>query len=109
MRFQDGVRLFILALACLLSAAAAAQTAPPPKDERVVLDAGEKRIVRELYHDDEAIQLQGNEAGGWHLSAGASIDARRIDLTLRNVRGEVRFRGDFSRLDALLRRHRRSI
>ena len=99
--------VILLALASLLSVGAAAQTAPPPKDERIVLDAQEKRIVRELYHDDEAILLQGREAGGWHLSAGAAIDAQRIDLTLRNVRGEVRFRADWSRLDALLRRQRR--
>jgi hypothetical protein len=101
------VRLAFFAFAVLLATAAVAQTAPPPKDERVVLDAQEKHIVRELYHDDEAILLQGNEAGGWRLSAGAAIDARRIDLRMRNIRGEVRFRADWSRLDALLRRQRR--
>ena len=96
------VRALFIALICLMAGAAAAQ----PKDERVVLDAAEKRIVRGAYHDDEAVVVQGREAGGWRLYAGAAIDARHIDLTMRNVRGEVRFRADTSRLEALLRRNR---
>jgi hypothetical protein len=95
--------LFLLAF--LVASAAAAQ----PRDERIVLDAAEKHIVRDAYHDDQAVVLQGAEAGGWRLYAGAAVDARRIDLTLRNVRGEVRFRADTSRLEALLRRDRRAL
>lgn len=93
------------ALICLLGTTAAAQN----RDERTVLDAAEKRVVREQYHEDHAITLRGSEAGGWQLSAGAAIDARNINLTLRNVRGEVRFRANSGRLEALLRRQRADV
>lgn len=79
-------------------------TSPHQKTEEIRLDAAEKRIVREQYHGDEAVTLTGEQAGGWHLYAGAAIDAKRIDLRMRNVRGVVRFRADWSRLTTLLQR-----
>lgn len=82
----------------LIAAAAAAE-------ERIVLDAAEKHIVREAYHASRAVTLQGRDVR-WSIYAGAAIDARRIDLKLDRVRGEVRYRADSSRLDALLQRHR---
>lgn len=85
----------------LLSASANAQTS---KDTNVVLDAAEKHIVRTQFHDDEAVTLSGNAAGGWRLYAGAAIDAQRIDLRLRNVRGQLRFRADWSRVRDVLDR-----
>lgn len=96
------MRRIVLATALgLVAASAGAQEV-----ERVTLDAPEKRIVRESYHDARAVTLGGREGGGWSVYAGAAIDARRIDLTLRNVRGEVTYRADASKLEAILRRRK---
>ena len=75
-------------------------------DTTVTLDAAEKHIVKTSYHDDQAVTLSGRDAGGWRLDAGAAIDAQRIDLRMRDVRGTVRFRADPSRVENLLKRHR---
>lgn len=88
----------------LIPVAAFAQTT---REETVVLDAAEKRIVHADYHDDQAVTLSGPEAGGWRLYAGAAIDAKRIDLTMRNVRGEVHYRADWTRIAGILDRSRR--
>jgi hypothetical protein len=71
------------------------------REENIVLDAAEKHIVRENYHNDEAVTLSGDR---WRLYAGASIDAQRVDLRMRNVRGVVRFRADWSRVANILDR-----
>src|SRR5579884_822873 len=83
-----------LVLAVFLATSAVAQT---HKEETINLDATEKHITRENFHDDASVTLSGNADGGWHLYAGAAIDAKRIDLRMRNVRGVVRFRADWSR------------
>ena len=82
----------------LLLAAVVTATA----DQSIVLDDSEKHIVRTAFHEDEAVALSGNAAGGWHLYAGAAIDAQRIDLTMRNVKGTVRFRADSTRARSIL-------
>ena len=86
----------------VLAASAAPQT---HKEETVTLDAAEKHITRDNFHDDEAVTLRGN---GWRLYAGAAIDAQRIDLKMRNVRGMVRFRADWSRIANVLERSRKN-
>ena len=93
-------------VAAMLFAATAAngQTAT---EETVTLDSEEKRIVRAQYHASEAVSLGGRAAGGWRLYAGAAIDAEHIDLTMRNVRGVVRFRADWHRVHEVLARAER--
>jgi hypothetical protein len=76
----------------------------PPAEERIVLDAAEKRITRAYYRDEKAISVRGAEAGGWHLEAGATIEAQHIDLRMLNVRGVITYRADWSRISDLLNR-----
>ena len=83
----------------LVSPAIAQETA---RDEVVDLTAPEKRIVESSYHDSEAVVLSGSAGGGWHLYAGAAIDAERIDLKMTNIRGVVRFRADWGRISNIL-------
>ena len=90
---------FVAALTLLAAVTVSGQTAT---EETITLDADEKRIVRERYHASEAVTLSGRAGGGWRLYAGAAIDAERIDLTMRNVRGLVRFRADWSRAREVL-------
>ena len=64
-------------------------------------DIAQKRITETDYHNSETVDLAGPQAGGWHLEAGTAIHAQKIDVSLRNVRGTIRFRADLSRLTAL--------
>jgi hypothetical protein len=95
------------AIAALLLLAGSAAYAQDRTDETITLDAAQKHIVQSAYHDDKAVTFSGRAAGGWHLYAGAAIDAQRIDLTMRNVRGVVRFHADWSRVRSILDQARR--
>ena len=85
---------------------ATATTPQTPSERTTTLDAAEKHIVQSPYHASEAVTLGGKGAGGWHVYAGAAIDARQIDLRMRNVRGQVRYRADATQLQNALRRWR---
>ena len=91
--------MLAIVLAAVLSTGATTTT-----NNNYVLDAAEKHIVRAQFHEDEAVALSGNAAGGWHLYAGAAIDAQRIDLTMHDIKGSVRFRADWSRVRSVLDR-----
>lgn len=97
------MRLAIAAL-FLIAVSALGQA---PKSDIVTLNAADKHIVRDAYHDEEAITATGSDAGGWHLYAGAAIDARHIDLRMTNVHGVIRFRSDVRRLADLINRSKR--
>ena len=79
-------------------------SAQTTKETNINVDAAEKHIVLTQYHNDQAVTLSGQAAGGWRLYAGAAIDAQRIDLTMRNVRAQARFHADWSRVTAILDR-----
>ena len=102
-------RLAALALAAslaLLALPAAAQQPQPQRDTNIDLNASEKHVAETAYRGTRGVVIGGPDAGGWQLNAGASIEARSIDLTLRNVRGSVVLRADPSRLEPLVRRRR---
>ncbi len=76
-------------------------------DKETVLNDAEKRIVETDYRASHAVSARGSEGGGWQVDAGAVITARRIDLTLRNVQGVVRFRADGNALSEVFARSER--
>ncbi len=98
----------LFAVLMIATTAAAQTTTTTAKETNVVLDAADKHIVRDQFHDDEAVTLGGDAAGGWRLYAGAAIDARQIDLRMHDVKGELHFRADWTRLKAALARFERS-
>jgi hypothetical protein len=57
-----------------------------------------RRISEGNYHAETAVSTDG--ARGLQLNVGVAVRASDIEVTLRNVRGHVRFRGS---LDAVLR------
>jgi hypothetical protein len=93
-----------LAVALMVSQARIEDPQPPPAEERIVLDAAEKRITRPHYRDEKSVSVRGTEAGGWHLEAGVTIEAQNIDLRMRNIRGVITYRADWSRITTLLNR-----
>lgn len=82
---------------------AAPPAAPPPEaaaaanGEVKTLDFAERRIVEEDLQASRAIRLV-TDRPGVALDAGVALGARRIEVTLHNVKGSYRFR---SRLTAL--------
>ena len=69
-------------------------------DENFELNIAERRITEQNFFASTAIAAGDEGARGLDLRVGVAVGAERIDVTLRNVRGRVRFRGS---LDALRR------
>jgi hypothetical protein len=85
------------------------QTAPPPPPrpepagtvEARPLDLAQREITEENFQASRALRLQSGDGAAISVDAGATVAARRIQLTLRNVKGDYRFR---ARLDAIHQR-----
>ena len=96
--------------ALLLIAAALAQMAPSPpapvplpRGEERELQIDERRIVHvEDYQVGRVVRLRSDDSGALLVDVGASLSARRIDVTVRNVQGHVRFHADLSSLSSRL-------
>ena len=69
-------------------------------DESFELNIAERRITEQHFFASTAVAAGEEGARGLDLRVGVAVGAERIDVTLRNVRGRVRFRGS---LDALRR------
>jgi hypothetical protein len=72
--------------------------AEAPSDEVRTLDIAERRIVEQDFHASRALRLASEDGSGVALDVGAAVDARRIELTLRNVKGLVRYRWSLAAL-----------
>jgi hypothetical protein len=48
------------------------------------------------------VRLRSDDSGALVVDVGATVEARRIDVTLRNVQGRVRFHADLSSLSRRL-------
>jgi hypothetical protein len=69
-------------------------------DETFDLDIDERTFTRENFEASTSVAT--DPSGGLDLQIGVALSAGRIDVLLRNVRGQVRFRGTLSRvLDAI--------
>ena len=100
------MRATALLFLIMITSPAAAQEQSAPVEKEIVLN-GDKRIVESNYRVSTDVSARGGEAGGWHLNAGATIEAERIDLTLRGVKGIVRFRADTRALTDVFERSER--
>ena len=69
-------------------------------DENFELNITERRITERDFFASTAIELGEASARGLSLRVGVAVGASEIDVLLRNVRGNVRFRAS---LDALQR------
>jgi len=92
----------------LLVASVIAQLTPPapspvPRSEEKALQIDERRIVEvEDYQAGRVLRLRSDESSALVVDVGATVSARRIDVTLRNVQGNVRFHADLSSLSRRL-------
>ena len=64
------------------------------------MNIAEQRITEQNFFASTAVAAGNEGARGLDLRVGVAVGAERLDVTLRNVRGSVRFRGS---LDALRR------
>ena len=69
-------------------------------DETFDLDIDERTFTRENFEASTSVAT--NPSAGLDLQVGVALSAGRIDVLLRNVRGQVRFHGTLDRvLDAI--------
>lgn len=75
-------------------------TAQTNANENFELNISERRITEHDFHASTSVEAGEESAHGLNLRIGVSVGANDIDMFLRNVRGQVRFRAS---LDPLLR------
>lgn len=126
--FQATVAIFLLsACASLVAAQESAASTPPPApdrqqnaatdstgrtqaDENFELNITEKRITERDYTASTSVEAGEESARGLRLRVGVELGASEIDVLLRNVRGNVRFRATLERvLDRLNARRAPSV
>ena len=80
--------------------AAAEQDSRTNVDETFDLNIDERKITRQDFAASTAVAT--DPSAGLDLQVGVALSAGRIDVLLRNVRGQVRFHGTLTRvLDAI--------
>ena len=95
--------LLLFVGAVLTQAAPQPTAAAPPaaisvSAEEKDLDIIHRQIAEEDYRASRALRLLSSDGNGVSLDVGAALAARRIQITLRNVRGHFRFRSRFEAL-----------
>jgi hypothetical protein len=81
------------------------EPARPSANEAFELNIDERRFSHENFSASTSV---GTEEGsqGLNLQIGVALAAGRIDVLLRNVRGNVRFRGTLDRVLEILKNRR---
>jgi len=77
-------------------------------DENFQLDIVARHITENDYQASTALETVADNTRGVALRVGVFLTARRIDVNLRNVRGQVRFRGSLDSVLERLKLHRNS-
>jgi hypothetical protein len=67
-------------------------------DETFELNITERRITRRDFEASTSVEAGEESARGLNLRIGVAVGADSIDVLLRNVRGQVRFRGTLDRV-----------
>lgn len=67
-------------------------------DERFDLDIGERRVTERNFSASTDVTAEDAGGHGLRVGVGAAVRAEEIDVTLRNVRGRVVFRGSLERV-----------
>lgn len=84
----------------------ASATARTDADETFELNISERRITKQNFAASTSLEAGEESARGLRLRIGVSVGAEQIDVLLRNVRGQVRFRGTLERVLALINSRR---
>jgi hypothetical protein len=106
------VLLFCLSINFLTYAGAQTRPSPaapektPPVtrtniDETFELNIGERRFTEENFNVSTSVSTDGDS--GLDLQIGVGLSASRIDVLMRNIRGNVRFHGTLDRILEILR------
>ena len=72
-------------------------------DETFILDIDERRFVKENFEVGTAVDT-GSGSSQVNVRIGVSLTADRIEVLLRNVKGNVRFRAGLERILQILER-----
>lgn len=80
------------------SSAASNSEARTNADETFELNITERRITRRDFEASTSVEAGEESARGLNLRIGVAVGADSIDVLLRNVRGQVRFRATLDRV-----------
>jgi hypothetical protein len=106
--------LFICLLSCLGATAAPAQAERPQSkldnpsgnrsdlNESFELNISDRLITKKAYAAQTAVELGSASESDLRLNVGVAVRADTINVRLRNVRGNVHFRGSLQRMRLLL-------
>ena len=72
-------------------------------DETFTLDIKEKHIQERDFHASTALEIGSDDPSQVKVQVGVALTAATIDVTLRNVTGQVRFRGSLQSILDLLK------
>ena len=67
-------------------------------DETFDLNITERRITERDFEASTSVEAGDESARGLRLKIGVAVGAEEIDVLLRNVRGQVRFRASLERV-----------
>ena len=87
---------------------ASASEARTSADETFELNITERRITKSDFEASTSVEAGDESARGLDLRVGVTVGADSIDVFLRNVRGQVRFRATLERVLQRLNSHRAS-
>ncbi|HEY6188943.1 MAG TPA: hypothetical protein VIW80_14910 [Pyrinomonadaceae bacterium] len=79
-------------------AAASGPAARTDVDENFELNIAERRITERDFAASTSVEAGEESARGLRLRIGVEVGANEIDVLLRNVRGNVRFRATLARV-----------
>jgi hypothetical protein len=80
------------------SSASSNSEARTDANETFELNITERRITRRDYEASTSVEAGEESARGLNLRIGVAVGADSIDVLLRNVRGQVRFRATLDRV-----------
>lgn len=104
------VLLSFLSIVFLSNSYAQTKPAPVPAqekpartniDETFELNIAERRFTEENFAASTSVATEGD--AGLNLQIGVGLTASRIDVLMRNIRGNVRFHGTLDRILEMLR------
>lgn len=100
MKILNNALLYLLVI-LFLSVGVFGQTAPADQttaDDNFRLSIIDKSVTETDYHARMQLSLKSATRPAFTVKAGAGVEARMITLTLKNVFGDVQFRGSLEKI-----------
>ncbi len=96
------MKLFVFLLSSLLFVSNASGQQPTPDkttaDENFTVNIAEKKVVETDYESKVELSANSESNSAVSVNIGAAVRAEKITLMLKNIFGDVRFRGSLEKI-----------